>query len=124
MSKKDNMHTYGTSVVVSPPVLEFPTSKYRVIVLGQSVSTVQYVSRYCLAQGADVLPYYGFPTLEEVELFDPQILIFCLPVPESLLKQFSQPCILWSEQNEGLPQVSTRKDLEATLQTLFQITQS
>ena len=50
----------------------------RVMVIGQNVATVQRVSRYCLDQGAEVFPYYGIPSDEEVTLFDPEVSVLCL----------------------------------------------
>lgn len=90
----------------------------RIMVVGQDVVTVQRVSRYCLERGADVFPYYGIPSRDEVALFDPEISILCLPLPEQFLCQVDHPYILWSEQlaSLDLPLVSTRKELECSLQ--------
>jgi len=94
----------------------------RVMVIGSNVTTVQRVSRYCLEHGADVFPYYGIPGAEEVALFNPQVSVFCLPVPENWLCQMvHQLCILWSEEPRyGFPLASTRTELEAHLQTVLQ----
>lgn len=70
---------------------------YRIMITGRNVNTVQCVSRYCLKQGVETLPYYGFPSSEEVILFNPHLLILCLPVPEDFLLQIDKPFILWSE---------------------------
>ena len=67
------------------------------MIVGSQVTTVQYLSRYCLQQGRETFPYYGFPTLEEVTLFSPDLLIVCLPAPEDFLMQIDRPFILWSE---------------------------
>jgi hypothetical protein len=90
----------------------------RIMVIGQDVVTVQRVSRYCLEQGAEVFPYYGSPTLEEVTLFDPEVSILCLPLPQSFLCNLNQQYIVWSEQplKLNLPSVSTKRELENSLQ--------
>lgn len=91
------------------------------MVIGSNVTTVQRVSRYCLEQGAEVFPYYGTPTAEEIALFDPEVLVLCLPIPEDVLHQLSRPCILWSEQlPNGVPLVHNHLDLQARLQEVFQ----
>ncbi len=93
---------------------------HRIMVIGSSVTTVQRVSRYCLEQGAEVFPYYGTPTTEEIALFNPEVLVLCLPMPEDVLHQIDRPCILWSEQpSNGLPLVYTRADLQARLQEVL-----
>ncbi len=88
---------------------------HRIMVVGCNVMTVQRVSRYCLKLGAKVFPSYGLPTAEEVTLFTPEVSVLCLPVPESFLRQISQPYILWSEHplNIGLPLVYSYTELEA-----------
>lgn len=95
----------------------------RIMVIGQDVLTVQRVSRYCLEQGAEVFPYYGTPGIEEVILFDPELLVLCLPLPESFMYKLDQPYILWSEQPivNNLTVVSTQRELESSLHlTLYQ----
>ncbi len=93
----------------------------RIMVIGQDVATVQRVSRYCLEQGAEVFPYYGVPTFEEVTLFDPEVSVLCLPLPKSFMCIRDQPYILWSEQpvTINLPLVSTKRELESRLQLAF-----
>lgn len=95
----------------------------RIMVIGQDVVTVQRVSRYCLEQGAEVFPYYGVPTFEEVTLFAPEISVLCLPLPESFLCKLDQPYILWSEQPVAinLPFVSTKRELESRLQLAYSV---
>jgi hypothetical protein len=73
------------------------TPSQKIMIVGRKVTTVQDLSRYCLLQGIEILPYYGFPTLEEVTLFSPDLLIICLPAPEDFLVQIDRPSILWSE---------------------------
>ena len=95
--------------------------KNRIMVIGSSVTTVQRVSRYCLELDAEVFPYYGIPTDEEVSLFAPHIFVLCLPVPDDFRQQISQPYILWSEQrmDVGVPFVYNRTELEACLQEVL-----
>jgi hypothetical protein len=90
----------------------------RIMVIGKDVITVQRVSRYCLEGGAEVFPYYGVPTIEEVTLFDPEISVLCIPLPKSFLCNLNQRYILWSEQPIliDLPLVSTKRELENCLQ--------
>lgn len=92
----------------------------RVMILGRLVTTVQRVSRYCLKQMVEVLPYYGVPSAEEIGLFDPDILIICLPAPEHLYLQTNKPFILWSEleANIKLPVASNPAELAQMLQHL------
>ena len=92
----------------------------RVMILGRLVTTVQRVSRYCLKQMVEVLPYYGVPSAEEISLFDPDILIICLPAPEQLYLQTDKPFILWSEleANIKLPVASNPAELAQMLQHL------
>jgi len=96
--------------------------RHRIMVIGMNVITVQHVSRYCLAQGAEVFPYYGIPTTSEVTLFAPEVWVLCLPIPDDFQRQIRQPCILWSKQSIhiGLPVVYTTTELEARLQEFFQ----
>ncbi len=95
--------------------------RHRIMVIGSNVTTVQCVSRYCLEQGAEVFPYYGTPTDDEVTLFIPHIFILCLPVPENFRQQINQPYILWSEQpmHIGIPSVYTAEELEFRLQEVL-----
>lgn len=95
--------------------------RHRIMVIGSNVTTVQCVSRYCLEQGAEVFPYYGTPTDDEVTLFTPHIFILCLPVPENFRQQINQPYILWSEQPMyiGIPSVYTAEELEFRLQEVL-----
>lgn len=90
----------------------------RIMVIGQDVITVQRVSRYCLEGGAEVFPYYGVPSLEEVSLFDPEVSVLCVPLPDGFLCNLNQSYILWSEQPMliDLPLVSTKKELQSCLQ--------
>ncbi|MBE9168233.1 hypothetical protein IQ238_12150 [Pleurocapsales cyanobacterium LEGE 06147] len=92
------------------------------MVIGQNVATVQRVSRYCLAQGAEVFPYYGIPSIEEISVFAPEVFVLCLPLPECFWQQLPPPCILWSEQQIKMdfPLVSTRRDLESSLSKALQ----
>jgi len=119
----------------------------RIMVIGSNVATVQRVSRYCLEQGAEVLPYYGIPTDEEVTLFAPDVSVLCLPICENFRPQIGQPYIFWSEQSinisniesetlllpklkssfwrglidEGLPLVATPTELYSSLQAAYQV---
>lgn len=90
----------------------------RIMVIGQDVVMVQRVSRYCLEQGAEVFPYYGVPTIEDVTLFDPEVSVLCLPLPRNFLCRLNQRYILWSEQPilSDLPLVSSKRELESYLQ--------
>ncbi|MEH2435526.1 MAG: hypothetical protein V7K25_14975 [Nostoc sp.] len=72
--------------------------RQRIMVIGSNVTTVQRVSSYCLKQNAEVFPYYSIPTLEEIALFAPHVLVLCLPIPNKFQDQLLQPYILWSEQ--------------------------
>lgn len=92
--------------------------KYRIMVIGSNVTTVQRVSRYCLEQGAEVFPYYGTPIDEEVTLFAPDISVLCPPLPKGFRHQINQRYVLWSEQpmNDRLPLVASRTELHAYLQ--------
>ncbi|KAF3890865.1 hypothetical protein DA73_0400007650 [Tolypothrix bouteillei VB521301] len=94
------------------------------MVIGSHVATVQRVSTYCLQQNAEVFPYYGIPMNEEITLFAPHILVFCLPINEALEHHsLLQPCIFWSEQpkNEDLPSVNTPTELYTRLQEVLQL---
>ena len=122
----------------------------RIMVIGNNVATVQRVSRYCLEQGAEVLPYYGIPTDDEVILFAPDVSVLCLPIPENFRPQIGQPYILWSKQfinisnvefeplllsklkssfsrgvvDEGLPLVATPTELYTCLQAAYELKSS
>jgi hypothetical protein len=101
---------------------EDAVQRNRIMIIGQDVPTVQRISRYCLDRGAEVFPYYGIPTLEEVTLFDPEVSVLCLPMPENFLRQIDQPYIVWSEKHMDmdLPLVGTRQELEISLQAALQ----
>lgn len=91
------------------------------MVIGQHVATVQHVSRYCLERGADVFPYYGTPTAEEVTLFDPEVSVLCLPVPAELMSQINHPYVLWSQAQPKLEASSAVwNELESSLQEVLQ----
>jgi hypothetical protein len=92
------------------------------MILGRLVATVQRVSRYCLEQMVEVLPYYGVPSSEEICLFNPDLLIICLPAPENLYLQIDKPFILWSEleANLKLPVASNSAELARMLQQTLQ----
>ncbi len=91
--------------------------RHRIMVIGSNVTTVQRVSSHCLKQNAEVFPYYCIPTLEEISLFAPHVLVLCLPIPEKFQHQLLQPCILWSEQlmNDKSPLATTFTELSACL---------
>jgi len=95
----------------------------RVMVIGQNVATVQRVSRYYLDQGAEVFPYYGIPSDEEVALFEPEVSVLCLPLPEDFFKQINHPYILWSEEQLilDLSLVSHQKSVKSSLQNTLQL---
>ncbi|BAY13960.1 hypothetical protein NIES2098_71580 [Calothrix sp. NIES-2098] len=88
---------------------------HRIMIVGSNITTVQRVSSYCLKKSPHVLPYYGIPTNEEMNLFAPDILVLCLPIPESFQHQIRQPYILWSDNltfaDLRLPFVNNPKDL-------------
>ncbi|WZF19423.1 hypothetical protein WKK05_08825 [Nostoc sp. UHCC 0302] len=88
------------------------------MVIGNNVTTVQRVSNYCLKQDAEVFPYYYIPTLEEITLFAPHVLILCLPISNKFQHEVPQPYILWSEQpmNDRPPLATTFTELSACLQ--------
>lgn len=92
------------------------------MILGRLVTTVQRVSRYCLEQMVEVLPYYGIPSNEEIGLFDPDLLIICLPAPENFHLQIDKPFILWSEPEVQikLPVASNAAELARMLQQTLQ----
>lgn len=94
------------------------------MIIGKLVTTVQRVSRYCLEQMVEVLPYYGIPSREDIDLFDPDVLIICLPAPDNLYLQIDKPFILWSELEAKfqLPVASNRAELALILQKILQQT--
>lgn len=88
----------------------------RLMVIGTHVATVQQVSRYCLYWSAQVLPVYGLPAPEEIELFVPEAVIACTPLSGDL--PIEVPCILWSPLGlQGA--VSTQDELYDRLCTLL-----
>ncbi|WP_223265471.1 hypothetical protein [Nostoc sp. 'Peltigera membranacea cyanobiont' 210A] len=91
--------------------------RHRIMIIGSNVTTVQRVSGHCLKQNAEVFPYYSIPTLEEITLFAPDVLVLCLPIRGKLHHQLLQPCILWSEQlmNDNSPLATTFTELSACL---------
>jgi hypothetical protein len=95
--------------------------KHRIMVIGSNVITVQRVSSYCLKQSAEVFPYYGIPSNEEVALFAPEVLVLCLPIANDFCYQ-THPYILWSEQlmDKGLPSATTPTELHTRLQEVLQ----
>jgi hypothetical protein len=101
---------------------EYGIPSHKIMIVGKNVTTVQRVSRYCLKQGIEVLPYYGVPTAEEISLFSPDVLIVCLPVLENFFLQIDQPFILWSEPsiNVKLPVASSCIELKTLLQQTLQ----
>lgn len=91
--------------------------KHKIMVIGSNVTTVQRVSSHCLKQNAEVFPYYCIPTLEEIALFAPHVLVLCLPIPDKFQHQLLQPYILWSEKliNDISPLATTFTELSACL---------
>ncbi len=91
--------------------------RHRIMVVGSNVMTVQRVSSHCLKQNAEVFPYYCIPTPEEIALFEPHVLVLCLPIPEQFQHQLLQPYILWSEQlvNNISPLATTLAELSDCL---------
>jgi hypothetical protein len=73
------------------------TEPSRVMVVGESVEVVQQVSRFCLTQGTDVLPFYGLPDEAAIALFDPHVVVLCLPLAASFLTQIDRPYLLWQQ---------------------------
>ena len=96
---------------------------HRILIFGRTVITVQRVSRYFLKHGIEILPYYGIPTEEELNLFAPEVLILCLPAPENFFLQIDRPFILWSEPsvNVKLPVTSSCIELKNLLQQTLQV---
>ena len=95
----------------------------RIMVIGSNLATVQRVSRYYLQQGAQVLPYYGIPSEEEVTLFAPHLTVLCPPVPENLPRYIDQLQILCLEEpiNEGLPSLANQSLLKTLEKYLLKI---
>jgi hypothetical protein len=69
----------------------------RIMIIGQNIPLVQRASFHFSKQGAEVLPYYGFPSVEEVELFNPDLIVLCSFVPQEFLKSLKRPYLIWSE---------------------------
>jgi hypothetical protein len=82
----------------------------RIMVVGKDVATVQRVSRAYLAHGADVFPYYGLLNLADVELFDPHLLVLCLPLSDNFLLPTNRPYLVWSD-HPAIAAPSLRSDL-------------
>lgn len=97
--------------------------RYRVMVIGSNVNTVQRISNHCLKKNLEVFPYYGVPLIEEINVFAPHIFVLCAPVPQDFQCQTLQPHILWSEEaiDEEIPLVSTLTELYVRLQEVLQI---
>jgi hypothetical protein len=96
--------------------------RHRIMIIGNNIATVQKLSRYCLTQGAEVFPYYGVPTIEEIALFEPEVAIVCLPIFEGFLHQIARPYIVWSEENAialEYPFTNTISQLQVYLQQVF-----
>lgn len=64
------MYTYKSGVTNLFNQTGYGTLSQKIMIVGRKVTTVQCLSRYYLKQGIEILPYYGFPTLEEVTLFN------------------------------------------------------
>ncbi|WP_146087199.1 hypothetical protein [Chroococcidiopsis sp. TS-821] len=92
--------------------------RQRIMVVGTNITTVQEVSSYCLESQAEVLPYYGTPSKEEVDLFKPQIWVICLPIPQNLQLPTNAHLILWEEPPAVLQAVSNRAELLTCLEQL------
>ncbi|MBW4563873.1 MAG: hypothetical protein KME32_22570 [Mojavia pulchra JT2-VF2] len=92
------------------------------MIIGSNVTTVQRVSSYCLKKTPYIFPYYGVPTDEEMNLFAPNIIVLCLPLPENFQHQICQPYILWSEDLtlEGQSFVNSPTDLYDLLHEVVQ----
>lgn len=100
--------------------------RHRIMVAGSNVITVQRVSRYCLEQRAEVFPYYGIPSLEEIALFMPEVVVFCAAIADAaaVLQQLDRPCLFWLEEAAAetigsAPIVSTAEDLRIHLQKIL-----
>lgn len=96
-------------------------SRQRIIVVGTNVITVQQVSSYCLETRAEVLPYYGLPSEEEIYLFDPDIWVMCLPIPPNLQLPTNAHLIIWEEPPAVLQAVSSRVELFTCLAELSKL---
>lgn len=94
---------------------------HRIMVIGSNVTTVQRVSSYCLKHSAEVFPYYGIPSNEEVALFAPEVFVLCLPIANDFCYQI-YPYILWSEHfiDKGLASATTATELYARLHEVLQ----
>ncbi len=100
--------------------------RHRVMVIGSNVNTVQRISNLCLKKNLEVFPYYGAPLVEEIDVFAPDALVICLPIPQDFQCHVLRPWILWSEQtiDERLPLmnlVSTATELYVRLQEVLHI---
>lgn len=105
--------------------IEYGIANHEIMIVGKNVTTAQCVIRYWLNQGIEALPYYGVPTVEEVTLFSPDLLIVCLPAPEDFLLQIDQPFIVWSEpsiKDTGKMPVLQVASTCIELKTLLQLT--
>jgi hypothetical protein len=91
------------------------TEPSRIMVVGESVEVVQQVSRFCLTQGSDVLPFYGLPDEAAIALFDPHVVVLCLPLAASFLTQIDRPYLLW--QQPELSDLTSLSDLAAVAPT-------
>jgi hypothetical protein len=97
-----------------------PADPRRIMVVGEMVAVVQQVSRYCLTHAADVLPFYGLPDETEIALFDPHVVVLCLPLADRFLAEIARPYLLWAEQAiPGKPTISTPMALVAQLQAVL-----
>ncbi|WP_013320579.1 hypothetical protein [Gloeothece verrucosa] len=85
--------------------------KSPIMIIGNDVLIVQRLSRHCLQQGAEVLPYYGLPSSEEITLFAPKALVFSSSLPEEIFENLGLSVIWWSE-------LMTLQDLSEQLQAL------
>jgi hypothetical protein len=94
------LHTHNRRDRIQEPMSYPPT---RIAVVGENVATVQKISRFCLGQGLEVLPYYGAPDPEDLTLFDPTVCIVCWPLAHLDLDSL-QSYWVWAEQyTEGIP---------------------
>jgi hypothetical protein len=107
-------------IVESTSQMRSETTPSRVLVVGEAVIVVQQVSRYCLSQGADVLPFYGLPDAAAVTLFDPHLLVLCLPLAESFIAQLDRPYLLLAEPSNQDPlPISSQVVLAAQLRAIL-----
>jgi hypothetical protein len=94
--------------------------RHRIMVIGSNVIIVQRISSYCLKKSLEVFPYYGIPKDEEITLFDPHLLLLCLPISQSFQKQILKPYILWSEQLvDTRVLVTTPIELDVLLEKIY-----